>query len=104
MFLHMSVILSTGRGYLYDVTSYLAAWSHVPSGEGVSIPGPLFLLGSLCVGRSLSTSQGVSVQVGLCLGGLCPGEVSLQRVSLFVGGLCRETPESEKLERFIVFI
>ena len=29
-FLHVPVILSTG-GSLYDVTSCLAAWSHVPS-------------------------------------------------------------------------
>ena len=75
MFLHMSVILSTGRGSLYDVTSYLAAWSHVPSGEGVSIPGPLFLLGNLCVGRSLSRgslSRWASVQGrSLSRGGLC---------------------------------
>ena len=32
MFLHMSVILSTGRESLYDVTSFLATWSHVPCG------------------------------------------------------------------------
>ena len=31
-----------GGGYLYDVTSCLAAWSHVPSGKGVSVPGPMF--------------------------------------------------------------
>ena len=53
MFLHLSVILFT-NGSLYDVTSCLAAWSHVPLEEslclvhvpssGVSVPGPMFLL------------------------------------------------------------
>ena len=38
------VCLSTG-GSLYDVTSCLAASSHVPS--GASVPGPMFLLGGL---------------------------------------------------------
>ena len=36
MFLHTSVILSTGGG-LYDVTSWLAAWSHVPSRGSLSL-------------------------------------------------------------------
>ena len=35
------------EGSLYDVTSCLAAWSHVPSGVGVSVSGPMFLLGGL---------------------------------------------------------
>ena len=35
------------RRSLYYVTSYLAAWSHVPSIE-VSVPDPMFLLGGLC--------------------------------------------------------
>ena len=83
-----------GRGSLYDVTSCLAAWSHVPSGKGVFVPGPMFLLGVsvqevLCLEGSLSggslskgslsggLSPGVSVQWGLCPvgslpGGLCP--------------------------------
>ena len=42
---------------MYDVTSYLAAWSYVPSGD-VSVPGPMFLWvslsGGLCPGESLS--------------------------------------------------
>ena len=68
--LHLSVILFT-KGSLYDVTSYLAAWSYVPSGGslflvqysfqgslcpvpfsfgGVSVPAPmLFPRGSLCL-------------------------------------------------------
>ena len=50
MILLASVILSTGRrGSLYDVTSCLAAWYHVPS-MGVSVSGPMFLLGGLCPG------------------------------------------------------
>ena len=51
MFLHMSVILSTG-GSLYDVTSCLAA------GE-VLCPGRVSVRGWVCV-------QGVCVQGGLC--------------------------------------
>ena len=52
MFLHMSVILSTGwRGSLYDVTSL----SHVPSGGSLSM-APCYFRGSLS--RE----------------GLCPGE------------------------------
>ena len=51
---------------LHDVTSCLAAWSHFPSGKGVSVLGLIFLpWGSL--------SWGVSVQEGLLPGGLCPG-------------------------------
>ena len=36
-------------GSLYAVTSCLAAWSHAPS-RGVSVPGPMFLQGSLSRG------------------------------------------------------
>ena len=66
---------SVHRGERYDVTSRLAAWSHVPSGKGVFVPGPMFLLGVsvqevLCLEGSLSG--------GLCPRGLCLG-VSLQR-------------------------
>ena len=41
MFLYMSVILSTGRGSLYDVTFCLAAWSMFLLGGSVS--GTMFL-------------------------------------------------------------
>ena len=41
MFLHMSVILSTGRVSLYDVTLCLAAWSMFLPGGSVS--GTMFL-------------------------------------------------------------
>ena len=59
-FLHLSVSHSVHRGWresLYDATSCLAPlsyfssnvgiclWSHVPSRGGVSVFGPLFLLG-----------------------------------------------------------
>ena len=37
MFLQVSVILSMGGGVLYDVTSCLAAWSHVPSRGSLSL-------------------------------------------------------------------
>ena len=79
---------SVHRGSLYDVTSCLAAWFHVPSG------GSLFLVpysywglcqgglcqGGLCLG---SLCRRVSVQ-----GGLCPRGVSVQGGSLSKGGLC----------------
>ena len=61
-----------GGGSLYDVTSCLAAWSHVPS--RVSVSGSMFLPGGLCPG-------GVSVQRSFC-----PGEVSVP------GGLCQGDP------------
>ena len=89
-FLHVSVILSTGRGRrsLYNVTSCPAAWSHVPS-EGClslvpcsfwrSLSGVLFRRGSLSVGLCL----GDLCLGGLCLGGLCLGGLCL--------GLCTET-------------
>ena len=35
-----------GRRSLYDTTSCLAVWYHVPLG-GVSVSGPMFLLGGL---------------------------------------------------------
>ena len=41
-----------GGGSLYDVTSCLVAWSHVPS-RGVSVSGPMFLRGGLCQGEPL---------------------------------------------------
>ena len=62
----------------------------------VWLPGPMFLLRSLCLGGGLSLcrgsqsgglcpgeplSRGVSLQSGLCLGGLCPG-------GLCPGNLC----------------
>ena len=45
MFSHLCVILCTG-GWVYDVTSCLAAWCHVPS-MGMSLPvwGAMFLWG-----------------------------------------------------------
>ena len=51
----MLVILSK-RGSLYDLTSCLSARSHVPSGKGVSVPGPMLL-------------WGIAVPGGLCPGG-----------------------------------
>ena len=56
----MSVILSMGKGSLYNVTSCLAAWSNVPS-RGVSVWG-------------VSVQGEVSVQ-----GGLCPEGPPIQR-------------------------
>ena len=68
IFLHLSVILFT-KGSLYDVTSYLAAWSYVPSGgslflvqysfQGSLCPVP-FSLGGVCA-CSHALSQGVSM-------------------------------------------
>ena len=69
MFSEAFVCAQGGRGTLYDVTTCLAAWSHVPSG------------GSL----SLHAHSGGSVQ-GSVSGGLCPGG-SMSRGSLS-GGLC----------------
>ena len=61
-----------GWGSLYDVTSYLAAWSDVP------------FRGGLCLGVSVQgvSLQGISVHGGLCLGSLCPGG-SLSKGALF---------------------
>ena len=52
---------SQGTGSLYDVISCLAAWSHVPSG-GISVYGPMFLLGVSISGPMFL--PGVSVQEG----------------------------------------
>ena len=74
-------------GTLYYVTSCLTAWSHVPSRK-VSVPGPTFLSGSLCLGGSLSggsLSRG-SLSRGICPGGLYLGG-SLSRGSLSRGSL-----------------
>ena len=65
---------SVQGGSLYDVTSCLAAWSHIPSGGSLSRGS---LSGVSVQGGSLS---GVSVGGGslsredLCRGGLCPGD------------------------------
>ena len=74
----MSVILSTGEGgSLYDVTPFLVTWPYVPSREGVSVPGPMFLLGGLCPWCHVHSGgvyiQGISVQEGLCSGGVSVG-------------------------------
>ena len=100
-------------GGVFDATSCLAAWSHVPS-RGVLVSGPMFLLGDLCPGGSLS--RGVSVGgslprsvVSVQEWSLCPeveslsrgtsvwGRVSVQgisvRGSLSRGGLCQRDPQ-----------
>ena len=63
-----------------DVTSYLAAWSRVPSRGSLS---RVSLSRGLCPGGSLS-------------GRLCPGGlgVSVQR-GLCLGDLCRKTPQTD---------
>ena len=53
-----------GGGVLYDVTSCLAVWSHVPSGKGGLCAWSHVPSGGLCTGASLS-------------GGVCPGGVCL---------------------------
>ena len=81
-------------GSLYNVNSCLAAWSHVPSGMGVSVmvpcsfwkeismPGPMFLLGvSVQGGFCQGSLSGVSVQ------GSLSGGVSVKRISV-QGCLC----------------
>ena len=74
---------SVHRGSLYDVTSCLAAWFHVPSVGGLHLWSQVSLKG-LCPGWSLS--RVVSVQ-----GGLCPGwslsRWSLSRLVSVQGGL-----------------
>ena len=86
-----------GRGSLYDVISCLAAWSmFLP--EGVSVPGPMFLLrGGLCWG-SLS-DVGLCQKWGFCQGGFLSGgggpcqeeRVSVRRRGSLSGrgGLCQ---------------
>ena len=48
MFLHMSAILFIGEAGLYDVTSCLAPWSHVPSRGSLSLV-PCSFQGGLCL-------------------------------------------------------
>ena len=50
---------------LYDFTSCLTGWCHIPSGGSLSLV-PCSFQGSLCL-------VGVSVQRGLFWGSLCPG-------------------------------
>ena len=88
---------------LYDVTSSLAACSHVPSRGGGFWPWSLVPSGGLCPGETLSrwvSVQGilcpgetlslqVSVQGRLCPGGsLSGGSLSRRGVSVQEGGLC----------------
>ena len=55
------------RGSLYDIISCLAAWSYVPSGVGVSVSGPMFLL------------RGLSLWSHVPRGDLCPEGSPLDR-------------------------
>ena len=64
------LVLSMGWGSLCNVTSCLAAWSHVPSRGRVSVSGPMFLQGGSLSRGSLSRRD------------LCPGR-SLTRRSLY---------------------
>ena len=71
VFSHVSHSVQRGRGSLYDVTSCLAAWSHVPWGGGVSVSSPMFLgVGSLP--QVLCSFQGVSVSGTMFLPGGSP--------------------------------
>ena len=79
MFLHLPVSHSVHRGSLYDVTSCLAAWSHIPS-EGVSVLCPMFLGGG--GGRSVSRRgpyPGVSVQKGSLFRGVSVQGIAIAR-------------------------
>ena len=91
VFLLASVILfREKRGPLFDVTSCLSAWSHVP-------------LGGLCQGGS--ASRGTSVHLVSVWGSLSravslqlvsvQGGVSVQWGSLFSGGLCLKVSVQE---------
>ena len=57
-------------GSLYDVTSYLAAWSKFL--QGVSVPGPMFFLG-ISVPGPIFPPQWSPSGGGLYEGGLCEG-------------------------------
>ena len=89
--LHLSVSHSVYMGV--SVWCYFLSSCLVPcSFWRVSVSGPMFLLGGLCVGglcleRSLSgglcpgvSVKGVSVKGGLCPGGLCPVGVSVREI------------------------
>ena len=56
---HVCHSVHGGGGYLYDVNSCLAAWSHVPFGGSLSLVPCPFWRGYL--------SQGISVSGGLCI-------------------------------------
>ena len=90
---------SVHRASLYDVTSCMDAWSHIPSRGSLSLAACSFwgsvsggsLLGGLCLGWSLSgglclegsLSRCWSLSGVLCQGrSLCPGEGSLSKGSL----------------------
>ena len=78
---HILTVSVHGGGSLYDVTSCLTAWFHVPYG-GVSVSGTMFLLGGgLCPRGSLSGGclhpGGVSVHRYLSRGSLSGGSLSM---------------------------
>ena len=71
----LSFCLRWGGGSLYDVTSWLPTWSHVPFGRVSLHRGSLFRGGGLCSG-SLNRPGDDLCPGDLCLGEgqLCPGE------------------------------
>ena len=117
---------SVHRGSLYDATSYLAAWSHVPLGGSLylvlcSFRGGGLLPGGLCEGESLwRTSlwkfryrrdtlwKGISVKEGLCERAVSVKGSPVERVSVkgvwvkgawvsVKGGLCKGERVSMKV-------
>ena len=68
------VCLSTG-GSLYDVTSYLAAWSYAPS-RGVSVPGPMFPPGGSVQMGLPTEKQAVCILLEYFLVCICPSMTS----------------------------
>ena len=93
------VCLSTG-GSLYNVTSCLAAWSHVFSGGSLSLVPCSFQGVSVQEGLC---PMGISVKGslcrrGLCLGGLCPW--GLCSGALCAEGISRENPPPNQKSRW----
>ena len=87
MFLLTCFILFGGWS-LYEVTSCLVAWSHVPSGGCLCLWSHVpsrWVHGGLCARGSLSKGS-LSGKGGLCVGGLCARGLCAG-VSV-LGGLC----------------
>ena len=93
MLLRLSFCPKVGQGSLYDITSCLADWSHVPL-RGLSVSGPMFPPGASIFGPMSLSLVSCSIQAGLS-----DRDPSLDRDLQTKTPLDRDPPDRDPLDR-----